>query len=841
VLPATQVTGDDGMVLASGMVAAVAAGSALMVMARSIWAQIEPTIIDNEGAKTDGRVGVQGDHAAETASSSSSPRSRSDLNPSPESDPESATSSPLLYGVDVSRSKYFDRRRVLRALEMAAKAHEGQIRKTMQPYVTHCIETALIVEALLSPNEDDDRAEDAIVSALLHDAIDDGGLKPDVIGTAFGENVMSMVTKVSQLSATNQLVRRKLRLESSKGGDGDAHGDKDDRNSKEMERRETEKLRTMIVTMVSEPLVIVIKLADRLHNMRTVYALAPDKQEAVATETRKIWCTLAERLGMFAIKSELEDLCFAVLQPSTYGALRGDQEELWGIGMSVVDTSAALSRFDGINRVDRIDRVDQFGNSLDGPTWLGSLDVPLARSGMYSDAFDDDEEAARIAADPAAAYLTEEQLEIKSLIDTVLPFDASTFNMDKIRMTPSARRGLEVLQRCAKVLLQELVTEGVATNLEITVQGRVKSLYSSFKKMARKGVPLSEVYDVRALRVVVDDDKGASERDAIEICYKVLPVVHRLWRRVPGEEDDYITVPKPSGYQSLHTAVIGPGGVPMEVQIRTSLMHEEAEYGKAAHWAYKERPVGGEATAAEIGPGHPVLRISSGGKLRDGVVVDVENNGNRLLVASSYADKAFTSGSLVSDRQVYRNLFAYVVEKGYFTSSQGDMNVTLELFTMCSDNKYHQIDRFGQTRATRCVPLQLERLDDPTMGNMEKKDKDDAEDRDSMSSRIRLLRSMIEWGGDVIDEADQRSDDREIMILAWPSGKILRIANGTTAGDVFAAGQADGPESSSVKNDSVFLVNVNNRVVPSSTKLSDGDFVVVSVGKEADRFEKVQV
>ena len=270
------------MVLASGMVAAVAAGSALMVMARSIWAQIEPTIIVNEGAKTDGRVGVHADHAAETASSSSSSssrsssrsrsRSRSGLNPSPESDHEDATSSSLLHGVDVSRSKYFGRRRVLRALEMAAKAHEGQIRKTMQPYVTHCIETALIVEALLSPNEDDDRAEDAVVSALLHDAIDDGGLKPDVIGTAFGENVMSMVTKVSQLSATNQLVRRKLRLESSKGGDGDgdAHGDKDDRNSKEMERRETEKLRTMIVTMVSEPLVIVIKLADRLHNMRTV-------------------------------------------------------------------------------------------------------------------------------------------------------------------------------------------------------------------------------------------------------------------------------------------------------------------------------------------------------------------------------------------------------------------------------------------------------------------------------------------------------------------------------------------------------------------------------------------
>ena len=725
---------------------------------------------------------------------------------------------------------------------MAKKAHEGQLRKTKQPYVTHCIETALIVEALLSPNEDDERAEEAIIAALLHDAIDDGGLKPDMIGAAFGENVRSMVTKVSQLSATNQLVRRKLRLEGEKN---------DGKSNKEMEKRETEKLRTMIVTMVSEPLVIVIKLADRLHNMRTVYALAPDKQKAVATETRKIWCTLAERLGMFAIKSELEDLCFAVLEPSTYGALRGDQEELWGIGLNVVDTSAVMSR------------LDEFGNPLDGPTWLGSLDVPIGGSSSSSSSsrFDDalhdvelDEEAARRAADPAASYLTEEQLEIKSLIDTVLPFDASTFNMDKIRMTPSARRGLEVLQRCAKVLLQELVTEGVATNLEITVQGRVKSLYSSFKKMVRKGVPLSEVYDVRALRVVVDDHKGASEREAIEICYKVLPVVHRLWRRVPGEEDDYITMPKPSGYQSLHTAVIGPGSVPMEVQIRTSLMHEEAEYGKAAHWAYKERPVGGEADAAEIGPGHPVLRISSSGKLRDGVVVDVENGGTRLLVASSYADKAVTGGSLASDRQVYRDLFAYVTEKGFFTSSQGDMNVTLELFTMCSDNKYHQYDRFGQTRATRCVPLDPLQLPDElnTMRGVEAKNgseeqstdvssKGDASASDAskekdaeinMSSRIRLLRSMIEWGGDVIDDADQRS---EIMILAWPSGKILRIPNGTTAGEVLAD-----PRGCGVHGDA-FLVNVNNRLVPSSTKLSDGDFVVIAVGKEADRYAKVEV
>lgn len=589
-----------------------------------------------------------------------------------------------------------------------------------------------------------------------------------------------------------------------------------------------------------------------------VYALAPDKQEAVATETRRIWCTLAERLGMFAIKSELEDLCFAVLEPSTYGALRGDQEELWGIGMDVPGTSGAFGRF------------DEFGNSLDGPTWLGSVDAPLGRvereaNGDYGANGEATPPAAGACADPDGShhpgdpgtlYLTEEQLEIKNLIDTVLPFDASTFNMDKIRMTPSARRGLEVLQRCARVLLQELVTEGVATNLEITVHGRVKSLYSSFKKMARKGVPLSEVYDVRALRVVVDDHEGASEREAVEICYKVLPVVHRLWRRVPGEEDDYITMPKPSGYQSLHTAVIGPGGIPMEVQIRTSLMHEEAEYGKAAHWAYKERPVGSEASPAEIAPGHPVLRISSGGKLRDGVVIDVENGGNRLLVASSYAEKAFATGSLVSDRQVYRDMFEYVAEKGFFTSSQGDTSVTLELFTLCSDDKYHLYDRFGRTAATRCVPLQMEMememgleadlapqsveasTDEEASSHGEApagsaKQPEESE-RDSMSSRILLLRSMIEWGGDVIEETDQRS---EIMVLAWPSGKILRVANGTTAGDVFLS------TSNTTTASQTFLVNVNNRLVPSNTKLSDGDFVVAAanVGGSVDRYERVRL
>lgn len=771
------VVGDDTTLLLSAMCASVAVGGMLMAGARSMWSHMEPWIISlnsesGYGSDDAGSVGVE-----------------------------------ELFGIDVGSSKYFGRTRVRQAVDMAAKAHEGQYRKTRQPYITHCIETALIVEALLSPNEDDDRAEDAIISALLHDVIDDAGIDPRDIRDVFGEQVMSMVTKVSQLSATNQLVRRKLRLEQEK-----------------QTRKEVDKLRAMIVTMVSEPLVIVIKLADRLHNMRTVYALAPDKQMAVAGETQKIWCSLAERLGMFAVKSELEDLCFAVLQPATYGALRGDLEEIWGL-----DTIPEFCyvQMDGQSMELA---YDDSGNS---PTWLGTLDaaIPLQENEMERDE------------DPEMAFLSEDQIEIRNLIQTVLPFDASTFNMDKIRMTPSARRGLEVLQRCAKVLLQELVTEGVATDLEITVQGRVKSLYSSFKKMARKGVPLSEVYDVRALRVVVDDRQGESENEAIEICYKVLPVVHRLWRKVPGEDDDYIAMPKPSGYQSLHTAVIGPGGVPMEVQIRTALMHEEAEYGKAAHWAYKESPVGVLPTAEShdpktmLKPGHPVLRISSNGKLRDAVIVKVENDGNRLLVASSYASKSLAMGSpIAADWQTYQDLYSYVMEKGYFKSSQGDMKVSLELFTMCSDNKYHQIDRFGHKRSTSCVPLQVprDRVPQPSYKDGAAIASLAASKTESevmfMNNRIKLLRSMIEWGVDVEDEVSKSNNqpvqeddvDRDIMILAWPSGKIMRVPKGTTAGGLCDINTEEGFEPP------VGLINVNNRLVNSDFVLSDGDFVVLS-------------
>eukprot|EP00890_Picochlorum_soloecismus_P000682 jgi/Picsp_1/1614/NSC_05092-R1_rela spot homologous protein rsh2 len=776
--------GDAFLNLGGGMVVSATMGGLIIFGVRSMWDKIEPWFFSSNHLSNIQVAGSQEES---------------------------------VYGVDVSGSKFFSRERVKQAIEFAASAHEGQFRKTRQPYVSHCIETARIVESLLSPNEEDERAEDAVIAALLHDVLDDAGVDPQDVIEKFGAHVGSMVTKVSQLSATNQLVRRRLRLEHAK-----------------QTKSEMDNLRAMIVTMVSEPLVIVIKLADRLHNMRTVYALAPDKQRAVAEETQRIWCSLAERLGMFAIKSELEDLCFAVLQPATYGALKAEVDEIWGVetlpesAMNPVANDHAQSL-----------PLDCTGDDPDHtvPDWLGTSNasIPGVVQGNTTEH------------DLEAEFLTEDQIEVRDLINTVLPFDATTFNMEKLRITPTARRGLEVLQRCAKALLQEITTEGVAIGLDISVHGRVKSLYSSFKKMARKGVPLREVYDVRALRVVVDDARGVVEREAIEACYKVLPAVHRLWRKVPGEDDDYIAVPKPSGYQSLHTAVIGPGGVPMEVQIRTATMHDEAEYGKAAHWAYKEKPIGGyssgEMKPELIAAGHPVLRISPSGRLRDAVVISTESSGKRLLVAVSHSIKNLeNNGVLAAQPEIYEKIYEYVLEKGYFTASQGDMGTTLELFTLCSDGKYHRLDRFGHKLPTTIVPLQsLDAMKSLALASRSaltvQRNQDPA--AAFMNTRIKLLRSMIEWGVDVEDDARQTDDEdtllvdaanvsaseMDVMVLIWPSGKIMRLPRGTTAGWVVDCHDSMGQLHHEGQPE---LVNVNNSLVHKDTMLQDGDYVVLT-------------
>ncbi|KAJ9514706.1 hypothetical protein QJQ45_028414, partial [Haematococcus lacustris] len=260
----------------------------------------------------------------------------------------------VLYGVDVTNSRYFRDERVLKAVQFAAIAHAGQVRKTGEPYVAHCIETALIVEHNLPPAVETEKHTLALVAAVLHDVIDDTSTTLATIEARFGSEVASSVSKVSKLSQMNQLLRRGKR----KGWAeyGPQHFKALRKMMIDMEGLLLAAAVTvmmvvlvvviMVVVMVvawcaawllccvqvfEVPLVILIKLADRLHNMRTVHVLKPDKQRAVAEETLEVWCTMAECLGWDAMKSEMEDLCFVVLQPEQYCALRAQLDRIWSL------------------------------------------------------------------------------------------------------------------------------------------------------------------------------------------------------------------------------------------------------------------------------------------------------------------------------------------------------------------------------------------------------------------------------------------------------------------------------------------------------------------------------
>src|SRR5688500_2198294 len=222
----------------------------------------------------------------------------------------------------------------------------------------------------------------------------------------------------------------------------------------------------MLLAMAEDIRVVLIKLADRLHNMRTIAALPPEKQQRIARQTAEIYAPLAERLGIWQIKWELEDLAFKVIEPDEYRRLA-------------------------------------------------------------------------------------EQLETR-------------------------RKEREAYVKRAIVVLRDALSKA-GVNGELS--GRPKHISSIWKKMQRKGASLSEIYDVHAIRVLVD---------SVQDCYSALGVVHGLWRPIPNQFDDYIAVPKPNGYQSLHTAVIAVDGKPLEVQIRTHAMHRISEMGVAAHWRYKE-------------------------------------------------------------------------------------------------------------------------------------------------------------------------------------------------------------------------------------------------------------
>ena len=423
---------------------------------------------------------------------------------------------------------------VVRAAEFAAAAHAGQVRRTGEAYVTHAVETARIMAGLVPSSSP--RSVSAVAAALLHDVVDDTSTTVEDVATAFGAEIASLVDGVTRLSQLNQLLRRHRRLEMVEGAWATAGPQPSDATpgslSGGLAPNDGATLRALILSMVDDPRVVLLKLADRcescrtlrrqgatldsraccwcrLHNMRTLHALPPEKARAVAAETLGVWCSLAARLGVWTIKAELEDLCFAVLMPGTFLRLKATLDTIWS------GRAAAAAQ--------------------------------TARS-------DEELMAELLASVPPQADegLTPEQLRTRALLSCVLPFDLLTPRQwdsgarasTVVTGAPaSAAAALEALMACQKALRDELRLSAVAPGLEVTVQGRLKSLWSTHMKMQRKECGAREVYDARALRVVVEDTSTQDVGVETEACYSLLSAVHKLWKPVGGEYDNYIANP----------------------------------------------------------------------------------------------------------------------------------------------------------------------------------------------------------------------------------------------------------------------------------------------------------
>ncbi len=331
--------------------------------------------------------------------------------------------------------------KVYHAYLFGAEAHEGQTRMTGEPYIYHPIAVAKILAEMRMD-------EKTLIAAILHDVIEDTPTHKEQIAQEFGAEVAEIVDGVTKLDHLQFDNKQEAKAES---------------------------FRKMILAMVKDIRVILIKLADRLHNMRTLGIMRPEKARRIAAETLEVYAPIANRLGMNAMRHELEDLGFKAYNPMRYRVIK-----------------------------------------------------------------------------------------------------------ECIRRARGNRK--EIVQKIQVGIETRLEHE----NIHCRVLGREKHLYSIYRKMQTKNLPFSEVYDVYAFRVIVD---------SVDSCYRALGAVHALYKPIPGKFKDYIAIPKVNGYQSLHTILFSPFGVPIEVQLRTEDMHRVAENGIAAHWSYKEGDGNGGAIA----------------------------------------------------------------------------------------------------------------------------------------------------------------------------------------------------------------------------------------------------
>lgn len=320
-----------------------------------------------------------------------------------------------------------------KAYLFAKRLHEGQYRISEEPYIIHPVEVAKILVGLKVDSH-------TLQAAFLHDILEDTDTQPEEIEKLFGKDVLTLVQGVTKLG--------KLQFKSK-------------------EERQAENFRRLFIAMASDIRIVFLKLADRLHNMRTLNFMTTVKQQKIARETLDIFAPLANRLGIYKIKAELEDLSLRYLEPDKY-------------------------------------------------------------------------------------------FEIARLVS----------------QTKASR------EETVKILIDKITADVKKAGINAQITGRAKHYYSIYSKMKRLNIAFHDLYDITAVRVIVDTEKE---------CYEVLGLIHSQFKPIPGKFKDYIAMPKGNMYQSLHTSVIGPRSKPLEVQIRTWEMHEVAEYGIAAHWRYKEK------------------------------------------------------------------------------------------------------------------------------------------------------------------------------------------------------------------------------------------------------------
>ncbi|XP_030463458.1 uncharacterized protein LOC115683159 isoform X1 [Syzygium oleosum] len=746
----------------------------------------------------------------------------------------------VLEGVDVTGCPVFNDAKVRKAIAFAKRAHHGVLRKTGDPYLTHCIHTGRILAMLVPSNGK--RAVDTVVAGILHDVVDDASESLHSVEQEFGDDVSKLVAGVSRLSYINQLLRRHRRLNVNQDSFGE---------------EEADNLRIMLLGMVDDPRVVLVKLADRLHNMRTIYALPSPKARAVAQETLVIWCSLASRLGLWAMKAELEDLCFAVLQPQVFRKMRADLASMWSPSNKAGNPRRILAK-----------------------TSFPHCDEDISSS--------DDEDSVN---------MKENMKSMKDLLEAVVPFDIlldrrkrSKFTGDigkdsekvtKPKVVKDAGVALASMLVCEEALERELfISTSYVPGMEVTLSGRLKSLYSIYSKMKRKDVSINKVYDARALRVVVGDKNGSLHGPAVQCCYSLLDIVHRLWTPIDGEFDDYIVNPKASGYQSLHTAVLGPDSSPLEVQIRTQRMHEYAEHGLAAHWLYKETgnwlPSASNMGESEsslskdledsesvegdlfqkygsLKAGHPVLRVE-GSHLLAAVIISVDKGGKELLVAVSFG---LAASEAVADRrssfqtkrwEAYANLYKKVSDEWWCQPGHGDWCTCLEKYTLCRDGMYHKEDQFQRLLPTFIQIIELTEQEESEYWTvmsavLEGKQIDSTTSRPSLASissnsiegginnKVHLLRTMLQWEEELRSEAIACSSKLggkscespnsvaldEVVVVCGPQGEIMRLRSGSTAADAARRVGLEG------------RVLVNGQLVLPGTELRDGDVVEVKL------------